>query len=213
MITTVLCTNARGDAAAGPRDQSQELGVAIMRWGLKHPPRQATCAQVATISLMTLPDATLRFLRASSDVEFAVEPREFPEGTKTARDAAHAIGCEIAQIVKSLVFMADGTPVLAFAPGDLRLDPEKLAAAMGADSVRRASLDEVRTTTSYAAGGTPPFGHARTLPTYADLRLRRYHELWAAAGTPTTVFSVTLDDLDRAAEPAWVDLAVSEQPR
>jgi Cys-tRNA(Pro) deacylase len=156
---------------------------------------------------MTLPDATIRFLRASSDLGVAIEPREFPEGTKTARDAAAAIGCEVAQIVKSLVFVADGEPVLAFVPGDLRLDPKKLAKVTGAGAVRRASLDEVRAATGYAAGGTPPFGHDGSLDTFADLGLRRHQQLWAAAGTPTTVFSIALDDLERAAAPTWADLA------
>jgi prolyl-tRNA editing enzyme YbaK/EbsC (Cys-tRNA(Pro) deacylase) len=158
---------------------------------------------------MTLPDATVRFLRATADLGVAIEPREFPEGTKTARDAAAAIGCEVAQIVKSLVFVADGEPVLAFVPGDLRLDVAKLANVAGAASVRRASLDEVRAATGYAAGGTPPFGHGALLPTYADLGLRRHRQLWAAAGTPTTVFAIALDDFERAAAPTWADLAES----
>lgn len=162
---------------------------------------------------MTLPDATLRFLSASADLGLAIEPREFPEGTKTARDAAEAIGCDVAQIVKSLVFVADGEPVLAFVPGDRRLDPEKLAAATGASAARRASLDEVRAATSYAAGGTPPFGHTRVLATYADVGLRRHQELWAAAGTPTTVFPIGLEDLERAAGPIWADLAETLEQR
>jgi Cys-tRNA(Pro) deacylase len=158
---------------------------------------------------MTLPDATVRFLRATADLGVPIAPREFPAGTKTAKDAAAAIGCDVAQIVKSLVFVADDKPVVAFVPGDLRLDPEKLAVATGARSVRRASLDEVRTATGYAAGGTPPFGHDGSLTTYADNGLRRHQELWAAAGTPTTVFAISLDDLDRAAAPRWADLAES----
>jgi Cys-tRNA(Pro) deacylase len=156
---------------------------------------------------MTLPDATLRFLRATANLDITIEPREFPEGTKTARDAADAIGCEIGQIVKSLVFVADGQPVVALLPGDLRLDPLKLAATTGGESVRRAALDEVRAATGYVAGGTPPFGHGGSLRTYADLRLRRYDTIWAAAGTPTTVFPITPADLDRAARPSWADLA------
>jgi prolyl-tRNA editing enzyme YbaK/EbsC (Cys-tRNA(Pro) deacylase) len=75
--------------------------------------------------------------------------------------------------------------------------------------VRRASLDEVRAATGYAAGGTPPFGHTRRLAQYADPGLRRHQQLWAAAGTPTTVFSIHVDDFERAAGPTWTDLAES----
>ena len=159
---------------------------------------------------MSLPAATQRFLAASSALDVRIDPRAFPSGTKTAADAAAAIGCDVAQIVKSLVFVADGSPVLALVPGDLRLDVENLAAAVPADEVRRASLDEVRAATGFAAGGTPPFGHAEPVPTYADRRLRRHDQLWAAAGTPTTVFPIDLADLDRVVAPTWADLAKGE---
>jgi prolyl-tRNA editing enzyme YbaK/EbsC (Cys-tRNA(Pro) deacylase) len=134
----------------------------------------------------------------------------FPEGTKTAEDAAAAIGCAVAAIVKSLVFVVDvngvSTPVIALVPGDLRLDTSKLAQAAGGDTARRASLEEVRAATGYAAGGTPPFGHATPLRVFADPRLRRHDPLWAAAGTPTTVFPITAEDLDRLSSPVWVDV-------
>jgi prolyl-tRNA editing enzyme YbaK/EbsC (Cys-tRNA(Pro) deacylase) len=155
---------------------------------------------------MVLPDATLRFLRASGGLGVSISPQAFPAGTKTAGDAAAAIGCEVAQIVKSLVFVADDDPVIALVPGDLRLDPELLAAAAGAASVRRAELEEVRQATGYAAGGTPPFGHVRALRVFADLELRRHEDLWAAAGTPTTVFPITIDDLERASGAAWASI-------
>jgi prolyl-tRNA editing enzyme YbaK/EbsC (Cys-tRNA(Pro) deacylase) len=138
--------------------------------------------------------------------------RVFPEGTKTAEDAAAAIGCAVAAIVKSLVFVVDvngvSTPVIALVPGDLRLDTSKLAQAAGGDTARRASLEEVRAATGYAAGGTPPFGHATPLRVFADPRLRRHDPLWAAAGTPTTVFPITAEDLDRRSRPVWIDVTV-----
>jgi prolyl-tRNA editing enzyme YbaK/EbsC (Cys-tRNA(Pro) deacylase) len=89
-----------------------------------------------------------------------VEPRirRFPEGTKTASAAAEAIGCDVAQIVKSLVFMADGLPVIAFTSGANRVDPAKLAELAGASEARRASPEEARAATGFAVGGTPPFG-------------------------------------------------------
>jgi Cys-tRNA(Pro) deacylase len=142
----------------------------------------------------------------SRGVEITV--RSYPAGTKTAQDAADVIGCEVAAIVKSLVFVVDGRPVVALVPGDLRADLGKLAAASGGEEARRATLDEVRETTGYAAGGTPPFGHDRELDVLADVRLRRHPEVWAAAGTPTTVFAVGLEDLIAASGAGWADITV-----
>ena len=148
-----------------------------------------------------LPKASRRLLD-SVDVEAQVHV--FPEGTKTAEDAANAIGCEVAAIVKSLVFVVGDEPVVALVPGDLRLDTAKLAAMAGGDEVRRATLDEVRDATGFAAGGTPPFGHATDLKVFADPALKRNDPVWAAAGTPTTVFPISISDLDRLASPVWV---------
>ncbi len=140
----------------------------------------------------------------------ASKVRDFPEGTKTAQDAANAIGCPVSAIVKSLVFMVvtgdSEEAVVALVPGDLMLDTAKLAAVAGADRARRASLDEVRNATGFAAGGTPPFGHATALRVFADPMLRRNDPVWAAAGTPSTVFPISLDDLDRLASPRWAEV-------
>ncbi len=139
--------------------------------------------------------------------------REFPDGTKTAEDAANAIGCPVSAIVKSLVFVIEDDdveePVVALVPGDLRLDTAKLAAAAGARSARRATLEEVRSATGYAAGGTPPFGHATPLRVFAEPRLRRTDPVWAAGGTPTTVFPISIADLDRLSHPTWTDITLS----
>ncbi|HSJ85140.1 MAG TPA: YbaK/EbsC family protein [Acidimicrobiia bacterium] len=156
-----------------------------------------------------LPEASRRL--AASVAGFDMGIRLFPEGTKTAEDAARAIGCPVSAIVKSLVFVvvdteANDEPVVALVPGDLRLDTDLLAAAAGATRSRRATLDEVRDATGYAAGGTPPFGHARPVRVFADERLRRNEPVWAAAGTPNTVFPISIDDLDRLAAPVWADL-------
>lgn len=135
-----------------------------------------------------------------------LEIHVFPEGTKTADDAARAVGCPVSAIVKSLVFAVDNTPVLALVPGDRRLDTDKLAVAAEGSEVRRASLDEVRDATGYAAGGTPPFGHTRPIQVFADESLRRNDPVWAAGGTPTTVFPISPSELDRLAEPVWTDI-------
>ena len=96
---------------------------------------------------------------------------------------------------------------MALVPGDLRLDTDKLADFTGADICRRATLDEVRDATGYAAGGTPPFGHATELRVFADGQLRRNDPVWAAGGTPATVFPLSLADLDRLASPVWADIS------
>jgi prolyl-tRNA editing enzyme YbaK/EbsC (Cys-tRNA(Pro) deacylase) len=156
-----------------------------------------------------LPDATSRLLTATAGLPFVIEPQVFPAGTKTSADAATAIGCELSAITKSMVFMAGDQPVIVLISGDLRVDAEKLATITG-EEVRRASLDEARIHTGFAAGGTPPFGHPQPITTYADVRLRRHAELWAAGGTPTTVFRIDREALIVATDAAWGDLAEGE---
>jgi prolyl-tRNA editing enzyme YbaK/EbsC (Cys-tRNA(Pro) deacylase) len=136
-----------------------------------------------------------RFLDGAQVLGHEVEVRRFPEGTKTAADAARALRCDVGQIVKSLVFVADGRAVLALTSGANRVDTAKLAGLAGAAEARRASADEVRAATGYAIGGTPPFGHARRLSAFIDQDLFGYEEIWAAAGTPDSVFRTTPEEL------------------
>jgi prolyl-tRNA editing enzyme YbaK/EbsC (Cys-tRNA(Pro) deacylase) len=136
----------------------------------------------------------------------AIEVRRFPEGTKTAPDAARAVGCEVGQIVKSLVFMAGGRPILALTSGANRVDVHKLAFLTGASAVRRATAEEARQATGYAIGGTPPFGHPHPLDVLVDRDLLRYDEVWAAAGTPDAVFGITPADLLEASGGVPADL-------
>ncbi|WP_049572947.1 YbaK/EbsC family protein [Streptomyces sp. SBT349] len=117
-----------------------------------------------------------------------VEIRAFPEATRTAAQAAEAIGCKLNQIVKSLVFEADKEPVLVLVDGSSRVDTELVRAALGASEVLRASAGTVRSATGYAIGGVPPFGHTTALRTLADRGLLAHDTVWAAAGTPHTVF-------------------------
>ena len=138
-----------------------------------------------------------RFTEAARAVGIQPDVRRFPEGTKTAQDAARAIGCQVAQIVKSLVFMADGRAVMAFTSGANRVDEAKLAAVLGAQDVRRATPDEARAATGFAVGGTPPFGHPERLTCVVDHDLLVWDEIWAAAGTPDSVFPLTPADLLR----------------
>jgi prolyl-tRNA editing enzyme YbaK/EbsC (Cys-tRNA(Pro) deacylase) len=128
-----------------------------------------------------------------------VEVRAFPEGTRSARDAADAIGCDVAQIVKSLVFVVDEEPVVALISGSDRLDMDRLSTVAGG-RVRKASADEVRAATGYVVGGVPPFGHSTTLRCFADEALLAHDMVWAAAGTPIHVFASPPDELIAAAD-------------
>ena len=136
-----------------------------------------------------------------------IEPRSFPEGTKTAADAAAAIGVEVGQIVKSLVFLVDGAPTMALVAGDNRLDEAKLAAAAGGTEVVRPDGDAVRAATGFPIGGVPPLGH--DLPIHVDRDLLRYDVVWAAAGIWTDVFAITPDDLVRATSGTVADLKLA----
>jgi prolyl-tRNA editing enzyme YbaK/EbsC (Cys-tRNA(Pro) deacylase) len=135
---------------------------------------------------------------AAAELGLQVDAKEFPDGTKTAQDAADAIGCELSQIVKSLVFVLDGRPVMALVAGSNRLDEALLASALEGTSVGRADADLVRQATSFPIGGVPPFGHPSALPTAVDEDLLLHDVVWAAAGTPRDVFPLSPQDLVRA---------------
>jgi Cys-tRNA(Pro) deacylase len=151
-----------------------------------------------------------RVVAAAVAAGLDIAVRRFPEGTRTAEDAARAVGCEVAQIVKSLVFVADGRPVVALVSGAHRLDPVRLAAALGATVVERADGDLVREATGYAIGGVPPLGHAHSLPIVMDRALLAHDVVWAAAGRPDAVFAVTPAELERASGAVVADLG--EEP-
>ena len=138
-----------------------------------------------------------RVAEAAAASGLQLEHRSYPEGTRTADDAAAAIGCEVAQIVKSLVFLVDGVAVVALVSGSNRLDEARLSAALGGGTVGRADADAVRAATGYAIGGVPPFGHATELRTVVDEDLLALPVVWAAAGTPVDVFPIDPQDLVR----------------
>lgn len=148
-----------------------------------------------------------RFRDAAVARGLSLEVREFPEGTKTAADAARAVGCDVAQIVKSVVLMAGGEPVVALTSGANRVDLAKVGAAVGAGEVRKADADEARAATGFAIGGTPPFGYPGPVRVLMDLDLLELDEVWAAAGTPMTVFPIAPEDLRVAAGAEAADLA------
>lgn len=140
------------------------------------------------------------------DLGVSAEAKEFSESTRTASEAAAAIGAEVGQIVKSLVFMAGSTPILALVSGANQVDTLRLGELAGAP-IARASAEEVRAATGYAIGGVPPVGHASLLPTYCDAALQQYPLVWAAAGTPNAVFSITPDELIRVTGARVVEMA------
>ena len=153
------------------------------------------------------PESTRQFLAKAEERGLMARPVVFPAGTRTAVEAAAAVGCEPAAIVKSLVFVLGEEPVVVLISGDRRVDAKKLSVVGQGRPARRASLEEVRTATGYAAGGTPPLGHSTQVRILADVGLQRYREVWAAAGTPTTVFPADPARLVEAAGAEWVDVA------
>ncbi|MFE2442999.1 YbaK/EbsC family protein [Streptomyces melanosporofaciens] len=147
-----------------------------------------------------------RFADALRELGLDVEVRRFPDATRTAAEAAAAIGCELSQIVKSLVFEADGQPVVVLMDGASRVDVELVRLELGAGSVRRANAALVRETTGYAIGGVPPFGHRTRTRVLADRRLLDHQTVWAAAGTPHTVFPLDPKTLIAHADGTLVDV-------
>jgi len=128
-----------------------------------------------------------------------VEVRSFPQGTRTAADAAAAVGVDVGQIVKSLVFARPGSGrlVLVLTSGSNRVDEARVGELIG-EPIARADADAVRAATGYAIGGVPPLGHAEPIETLVDEDLLQYGVVWAAAGTPRDNFAIAPDDLVRA---------------
>jgi prolyl-tRNA editing enzyme YbaK/EbsC (Cys-tRNA(Pro) deacylase) len=153
-------------------------------------------------------------VEAAAAIGLPIKPSQFPDGTRTAADAAAAIGVNVGQIVKSLVF-AVGDPadvpgaeiVMAFVAGDNQLDERKLATAAGCAKAWRVDAETVRTVTGFPVGGVPPLGHATALRLFADPDLLRFGEVWAAAGTPHDNFALDPHDLVRVLGATSVELA------
>ncbi len=139
-----------------------------------------------------------RVREALAGFGLAAEIREFDASTRTSAEAAAAIGCDVAQIAKSLVFRAKSAnrPVLVIASGSNRVDEKKLEAALG-DKIGRADPDFVRAATGFAIGGVAPVGHTGPVQIFIDADLRQYQEIWAAAGSSNAVFRLTPADLER----------------
>ena len=147
-----------------------------------------------------------RVVQAAKERGLEITTRRFPEGTKTAQDAANAIGVSLGQIVKSLVFAVDGEIVMAFVSGANQLDEKKLAQAAGGLKCSRVDADAVREATGFPIGGVPPFGHSTQLRVFVDPDLLQYDEVWAAAGTWNDNFGAAPTDIVRVAGGVVTDL-------
>ena len=147
-----------------------------------------------------------RVVAAARERGLDIVTRRFPDGTKTAQDAADAIGVAVGQIVKSLVFAVDGEIVMAYVSGANQLDEKKLAAAAGGTKCSRVDADAVREATGFPIGGVPPFGHTTKLRIFVDPDLLQYDEVWAAAGTWNDNFAIAPNELVRVSGGVVVDL-------
>ena len=123
--------------------------------------------------------------------------RALDDSARTAKEAAAALGIEVGQIASSLIFLADGKPVLVIASGGHRVDTMQLAAILEVNEITKADADEVRAATGFAIGGVAPVGHPHPLRTIVDIALSRYDEVWAAGGHPHYVFPTSYDELLR----------------
>lgn len=145
----------------------------------------------------SLSDSAKRVQQALKAIGFELRVVEMPDSTRTSVEAAQAVGCEVAQIAKSLVFKAaSGRAVLVIASGMNRVNEKRVAAELG-ESLGKADADFVRQQTGFAIGGIPPVGHIQPLETFMDEDLLQFETIWAAAGTPHAVFQLTPAELQR----------------
>jgi prolyl-tRNA editing enzyme YbaK/EbsC (Cys-tRNA(Pro) deacylase) len=149
------------------------------------------------------------FAQRAAELGVDVEVEEFPEGTKTAADAARAVGCDVGQIASSLAFDADGL-VVVVTSGANRVDESKLAERrdVAPAAVEMADPDEIRETLGWSIGGVPPFCHDTAVPVYLDETLLEFETVWAAAGTPEAVFPIAPERIRTLSDATPADVAV-----
>jgi prolyl-tRNA editing enzyme YbaK/EbsC (Cys-tRNA(Pro) deacylase) len=149
------------------------------------------------MSEVTEQQSVIRVREALARLGARGEVRALDDSARTAKEAADALGIEVGQIANSLVFMADGEPVLVMASGGHRVDTMAVAAVLEVSHVEKATADQVRQATGFAIGGVAPVGHPEPLRTLVDIALSRYDEVWAAGGHPHYVFPTSYDELLR----------------
>jgi len=147
---------------------------------------------------MSLSSSAQKVQQALNAIGMQLEVVELPDSTRTSSEAAQAIGCQVGQIAKSIIFQAlvSQRPIMVIASGPNRVD-EKLITQLVGESIGKADADFVRQHTGFVIGGVPPVGHAEPVETFIDLDLMQYPEIWAAAGTPHAVFRLTPGELLR----------------
>ncbi|MGC4987083.1 YbaK/EbsC family protein [Streptomyces sp. DT193] len=145
----------------------------------------------------SLPVRSMDVARILAEAGAGGRVRELADSTRTAAEAAAALGCDVGAIANSLVFISDGEPVLVLTSGRHKVDTAALAARWGRGKLHRATPEQVRQATGQAIGGVAPVGHPQALPAVVDAALADYPQLWAAAGTPRTVFPTTVTELLR----------------
>lgn len=144
-----------------------------------------------------LPERSRLVVQHLADAGIETSIRVLPDSARTAPEAAAAIGCDVAAIANSLVFLADGSPVLIMTSGGHRADLAVVARSIGVGEVAMAPASVVRASTGQAIGGVAPTGHPAPLPTYIDEALAEHDEIWAAAGHPHTVMPLTFASLQK----------------
>jgi len=149
------------------------------------------------MSEVTEQQSVIRVREALARLGARGEVRALDDSARTAKEAADALGIEVGQIANSLVFMADGEPVLVMASGGHRVDTMAVAAVLEVSHVEKATADQVRQATGFAIGGVAPVGHPEPLRTIVDIALSRYDDVWAAGGHPHYVFPTSYDELLR----------------
>lgn len=142
-----------------------------------------------------LPERSRRVAKTLDGLGLSGRVRALPASTRTAAEAAQALECEVGAIANSLVFMADQAPLLVMTSGRHRVDVDLLARRLGKNTIRRAEPEEVRAATGQAIGGVAPVAHPEPVETVVDPSLADYPTLWAAGGTPNTIFPLTYTEL------------------
>ncbi len=165
------------------------------------------------MSKIAEPTTSASLARVIADAKrrgLAIDPVHLPDGTRTAADAAHACGCAVDQIVKSIVFRVSGSErhVLFLTAGGNRVDPVKAGRLVGAE-LEKADAASIRAATGFAIGGVSPLGHLNDIETWLDPRILDFDVIWAAAGTPHHVFSVAPGSLAEAVGAKVADFAIS----
>jgi prolyl-tRNA editing enzyme YbaK/EbsC (Cys-tRNA(Pro) deacylase) len=150
-----------------------------------------------------------RFEAWLADSGFGITVKQFPQGTRTAGDAAHAVGCELGQIVKSLVFHCDGRPVVALVPGDRRADSDKIARAAGCRFARIAGAEEVADATGFEPGAVAPFPLPRVERLFIDPTLLGHRVVWIGAGSERHMASLSPTELVRLSRARPMDVVES----